>query len=103
MVAQARERGHDVHVATLPMSRVARAIELDETRGLMKAVVDAETDRILGAADSSCCCAGAAVGIARASRRVVKPAIAAGQRVWIGRSLRISLMVPVSPSVPGRS
>ncbi len=47
---QAREQGYDVRVAKLPMSRVARAIEIDETRGLMKAVVDAETDRILGAA-----------------------------------------------------
>lgn len=37
-------------VATLPMSHVARALETDETRGLMKAVVHAETDRILGAA-----------------------------------------------------
>lgn len=46
---QAREEGYDVRVATLPMSRVARAMETDETRGLMKAVVDAETDRILGA------------------------------------------------------
>lgn len=32
------------------MSRVARAIETDETRGLMKAVVDAGDGRILGAA-----------------------------------------------------
>jgi pyruvate/2-oxoglutarate dehydrogenase complex dihydrolipoamide dehydrogenase (E3) component len=32
------------------MTRAARAIELDETRGFMKAVVDARTDRILGAA-----------------------------------------------------
>ena len=32
------------------MSRVARALEVDEPRGMMKAVVDAETDRILGAA-----------------------------------------------------
>jgi pyruvate/2-oxoglutarate dehydrogenase complex dihydrolipoamide dehydrogenase (E3) component len=32
------------------MSRVARAIEMDETRGVMKAVVDAKTGRILGAA-----------------------------------------------------
>jgi len=46
---QAREAGHDVRVAKLPMTRVARAIETDETRGLMKAVVDAESDRILGA------------------------------------------------------
>lgn len=45
----ARERGHDVRVAKLPMTRVARAMELDETRGFMKAVVDAGTDRILGA------------------------------------------------------
>lgn len=47
---EARERGHDLRVAKLPMTRVARAIELDETRGFMKAVVDARTDRILGAA-----------------------------------------------------
>ncbi|MBI4503598.1 MAG: pyruvate/2-oxoglutarate dehydrogenase complex dihydrolipoamide dehydrogenase, partial [Gemmatimonadetes bacterium] len=33
-----------------PLSRVARAIERNETAGLMKVVVDAETSRILGAA-----------------------------------------------------
>lgn len=48
--AQAREAGHEVRVAHLPMTRVARAIETDETRGFMKAVVDDATDRILGAA-----------------------------------------------------
>ncbi|TVP78333.1 MAG: mercuric reductase [Gemmatimonadales bacterium] len=48
--AEARKEGLDVRVATLPMSRVARAIEMDETRGLMKAVVEAGTHRILGAA-----------------------------------------------------
>ncbi len=47
---EARDSGRDVRVAKLPMSRVARAIEMDETRGFMKAVVDADTDRILGAA-----------------------------------------------------
>lgn len=47
---EARERGRDVRVARLPMSGVARAVEMDETRGFMKAVVDADTDRILGAA-----------------------------------------------------
>jgi pyruvate/2-oxoglutarate dehydrogenase complex dihydrolipoamide dehydrogenase (E3) component len=47
---QAREAGHPVRVAKLPMERVARALERDETRGFIKAVVDAETDRILGAA-----------------------------------------------------
>jgi pyruvate/2-oxoglutarate dehydrogenase complex dihydrolipoamide dehydrogenase (E3) component len=47
---QARDTGHDIRVATLPMSSVARALETGEAQGLMKAVVDARTDRILGAA-----------------------------------------------------
>jgi pyruvate/2-oxoglutarate dehydrogenase complex dihydrolipoamide dehydrogenase (E3) component len=46
----ARDQGYDVRVAKMPMSYVARALEVDEARGVMKAVVDAETDRILGAA-----------------------------------------------------
>ncbi|GGO26594.1 mercuric reductase [Deinococcus humi] len=46
---QAREQGLRVRVYTLPMSKVARAIETGETSGLMKAVVDDETDQILGA------------------------------------------------------
>jgi pyruvate/2-oxoglutarate dehydrogenase complex dihydrolipoamide dehydrogenase (E3) component len=37
-------------MAKIPMSWVARALETDETRGLMRAMVDAETDQILGAA-----------------------------------------------------
>ncbi|HET7479952.1 MAG TPA: mercuric reductase [Rubrobacteraceae bacterium] len=47
---EAREQGLDFRVAKMPMSRVARALEMDETRGFMKAMVDAETDRILGCA-----------------------------------------------------
>ena len=34
----------------MPMSEVARALEMDEPRGLMKAIVDAETEQILGCA-----------------------------------------------------
>jgi len=45
-----RDQGRKIRIARLPMSSVARAIEVDETRGLMKAVVDADSDRILGAA-----------------------------------------------------
>ncbi|MGB9754854.1 MAG: mercuric reductase [Roseiflexus castenholzii] len=44
----ARALGYEVRIATLPMSSVARAIEVGETRGFMKAVVDARTDQILG-------------------------------------------------------
>lgn len=45
---EAREQGRAVKIATMPMSHVARALEVDETRGLIKAVVDAETNQILG-------------------------------------------------------
>ena len=48
--AEARAQGRKIRVAKLPMTSVARAIEMDETRGFMKAVVDAETNQILGAA-----------------------------------------------------
>ena len=47
---EAREAGRDVKVAKMPMSHVARALEVDESRGFMKAIVDAQTQRILGAA-----------------------------------------------------
>jgi pyruvate/2-oxoglutarate dehydrogenase complex dihydrolipoamide dehydrogenase (E3) component len=47
---EARSQGRDVLIATLPMNYVTRAIEMGETRGFMKAVIDAETDRILGCA-----------------------------------------------------
>jgi pyruvate/2-oxoglutarate dehydrogenase complex dihydrolipoamide dehydrogenase (E3) component len=47
---EAREQGRDVRVARMPMKHVARALEVDEPRGMMKAVVDADTRRILGCA-----------------------------------------------------
>jgi len=40
----------NIRVARMPMTFVARAEENDETRGFMKAIVDADTDQILGAA-----------------------------------------------------
>lgn len=47
--AQAHKTGRKVKIAKMPMSSVARAFESAETRGFLKAVVDAETDLILGA------------------------------------------------------
>jgi pyruvate/2-oxoglutarate dehydrogenase complex dihydrolipoamide dehydrogenase (E3) component len=47
---QARGQGRNIRVAKLPMTSVARALEVDETRGFMKAIVDAESKQILGAA-----------------------------------------------------
>ena len=48
--AEAKSQGFDFLVARLPMTRVARALESDETRGFMKALVDRKTERILGCA-----------------------------------------------------
>jgi pyruvate/2-oxoglutarate dehydrogenase complex dihydrolipoamide dehydrogenase (E3) component len=48
--AQAKEAGRRILVARLPMSHVARALETDEPRGFMKAVIDADTGLILGCA-----------------------------------------------------
>lgn len=48
--AEAKEQGHNIRVAKLPMKNVARALEMDETRGFMKAIVDADTQQILGCA-----------------------------------------------------
>src|SRR5271163_4831973 len=48
--AEARASGRKIRVAKMPANSIARALETDETRGLMKIVVDAETEQILGAA-----------------------------------------------------
>jgi pyruvate/2-oxoglutarate dehydrogenase complex dihydrolipoamide dehydrogenase (E3) component len=47
---EARKQGRTIRVAKLPMNAVARALEIGETRGFMKAVVDADTQHILGCA-----------------------------------------------------
>jgi pyruvate/2-oxoglutarate dehydrogenase complex dihydrolipoamide dehydrogenase (E3) component len=46
---EARALGRNIKVAKIPMSYVARALEVGESRGMVKAVMDAETDQILGA------------------------------------------------------
>jgi pyruvate/2-oxoglutarate dehydrogenase complex dihydrolipoamide dehydrogenase (E3) component len=47
---EARATGRKLKIGKIPVAWVARAIERSETAGLMKIVVDAENDRILGAA-----------------------------------------------------
>ncbi len=46
---EAREKGYRLKIGSVPMTRVSRAIERDETAGLMKLIVNADNDRILGA------------------------------------------------------
>jgi pyruvate/2-oxoglutarate dehydrogenase complex dihydrolipoamide dehydrogenase (E3) component len=48
--AEAKKAGRKVRVAKMPMAHVARAIEMGETRGFIKAIVDAESEELLGAA-----------------------------------------------------
>ncbi len=45
---EARANGRAIHVAKIPMTWVARAVETAETRGFIKAVVDAQTEQNLG-------------------------------------------------------
>jgi pyruvate/2-oxoglutarate dehydrogenase complex dihydrolipoamide dehydrogenase (E3) component len=47
---QARASSRKIRVAKMPMNYVARALEVDESRGFMKVIVDAETSQMLGAA-----------------------------------------------------
>jgi pyruvate/2-oxoglutarate dehydrogenase complex dihydrolipoamide dehydrogenase (E3) component len=46
----ARAQGREIRVAKLPMSAVIRALETGDTRGFMKAVIDAGSGQILGCA-----------------------------------------------------
>lgn len=48
--SEARARGMKIKVATMPVSKIARAWENSEERGLLKAIVDADKGTILGAA-----------------------------------------------------
>jgi probable pyridine nucleotide-disulfide oxidoreductase len=47
---QARERGHHVRVAKIPAAAIPRSKTLDMSTGVWKAIVDADTDEILGVA-----------------------------------------------------
>ena len=46
----AKKQGRNYRVAKMPMSHVARALEMDESRGVMKALVDPGSGQLLGAA-----------------------------------------------------
>lgn len=48
--AEARTKKAKIRVAKMPMNYVARALEIDETRGFLKVIVDDRSGKILGAA-----------------------------------------------------
>ncbi len=48
--AQARAQGRDIQVVTLPVAAIPRARVVDDTRGMLKAVVDNSSQQILGVA-----------------------------------------------------
>jgi mercuric reductase len=47
--AAARDAGHDVRAAVLPLAHVPRALAARDTRGLIKLVADGKTKGLLGA------------------------------------------------------
>ena len=47
---EARQQNIKIRVAKMPMAWVARALEMDENRGVMKVIVEADGDQILGCA-----------------------------------------------------
>ena len=49
---QARESGADIQVVTLPVAAIPRARVMNDTRGVLKAIVDNKTQRIL---EHHCC------------------------------------------------
>jgi pyruvate/2-oxoglutarate dehydrogenase complex dihydrolipoamide dehydrogenase (E3) component len=46
---EARARGIEFEAATMPFGQIARAIEIDETAGIMKVLIDPASERVLGA------------------------------------------------------
>lgn len=48
--SEARQAGIEYELATMDFGNIARAIEIDETAGLLKVLVDPKTERVLGAA-----------------------------------------------------
>ena len=46
--SEAKNKGIDYTTAKMPMSSVARAIEISQTRGMMKIIIDKNTEKILG-------------------------------------------------------
>jgi pyruvate/2-oxoglutarate dehydrogenase complex dihydrolipoamide dehydrogenase (E3) component len=49
-VSEALATGKKIRVAKMPMNYVARALEMDESRGFMKVIVDGDSGQMMGAA-----------------------------------------------------
>jgi pyruvate/2-oxoglutarate dehydrogenase complex dihydrolipoamide dehydrogenase (E3) component len=103
--AQVRAAGRPALVGVMPMSRVGRAKERGETQGFMKVLVDAQTERILGA--SLLCIEGDEivhslldVMAAGASYRVVQRAVHIHPTVSELIPTLLGQLVPLPPQAP---
>ena len=103
--AQVRATGRPALVGVMPMSRVGRAKERGETQGFMKVLVDAQTERILGA--SLLCIEGDEivhslldVMAADASYRVVQRAVHIHPTVSELIPTLLGQLVPLPPQEP---
>jgi pyruvate/2-oxoglutarate dehydrogenase complex dihydrolipoamide dehydrogenase (E3) component len=100
-----RATGRPALVGVMPMSRVGRAKERGETQGFMKVLVDAQTERILGA--SLLCIEGDEivhslldVMAAGASYRVVQRAVHIHPTVSELIPTLLGQLVPLPPQAP---
>jgi pyruvate/2-oxoglutarate dehydrogenase complex dihydrolipoamide dehydrogenase (E3) component len=105
--AQVRASGRPALIGMMPMSRVGRARERGETQGFMKVLVDAQTERILGA--SLLCIEGDEivhslldVMAAGASYRVVQRAVHIHPTVSELIPTLLGQLVPLPPQEPSR-
>lgn len=103
--AEVRATGRPALVGVMPMSRVGRAKERGETQGFMKVLVDAQTERILGA--SLLCIEGDEivhslldVMAAGASYRVVQRAVHIHPTVSELIPTLLGQLVPLPPPAP---
>jgi len=103
--AQVRATGRPALVGVMPMGRVGRAKERGETQGFMKVLVDAQTERILGA--SLLCIEGDEivhslldVMAAGASYRVVQRAVHIHPTVSELIPTLLGQLVPLAPREP---
>ena len=104
--AQVRATGRPALVSVMPMSRVGRARERSETQGFMKVLVDAQTERIVGA--SMLCIEGDEivhslldVMAADASYRIVQRAVHIHPTVSELIPTLLGQLAPLPPERPG--
>ena len=86
---EARTSGHKLKIGKIPVAHVARAIERDETAGLMKIVIDAD-----------CIVAGTLAGTALSRCLAFAASTASAAGVSFGKGPGLSVLSPSENHIP---